>query len=212
MRVNVLGNGPSSGLFKRGTKGKLLICNFPPFTLPKSEVYATCMVDFKMMAALQKGEIQLDMYDWVLGMRPKLWMENQGTFYMKYSHCVRTFHNDIPSYAQLPNQSPGQAATNFSCGHMATHFACKKMKATEVHLYGFDSIFDMDLTSFTDVLLESDRGVHNTHRLANNWRPIWPSMFKEFKDTKFVLHHHHKNIKIKIPDNVEISVDKRVTT
>jgi hypothetical protein len=212
MRVNVLGNGPSSGLFKRGTKGKLLICNFPPFTLPKSEVYATCMVDFKMMAALQKGEIQLDMYDWVLGMRPKLWMENQGTFYMKYSHCVRTFHPDIPSYAQLPNQSPGQAATNFSCGHMATHFACKKMKATEVHLYGFDSIFDMDLTSFTDVLLESDRGVHNTHRLANNWRPIWPSMFKEFKDTKFVLHHHHKDIKIKIPDNVEISVDKRVTT
>jgi hypothetical protein len=170
------------------------------------------MVDFKMMAALQKGEIQLDMYDWVLGMRPKLWMENQGTFYMKYSHCVRTFHTDIPSYAQLPNQSPGQAATNFSCGHMATHFACKKMKATEVHLYGFDSIFDMDLTSFTDVLLESDRGVHNTHRLANNWRPIWPSMFKEFKDTKFVLHHHHKDIKIEIPENVEISIDKRVVT
>ena len=209
MRVNVLGNGPSSGLFKRGTEGKLLICNFPPFTLTKKEVYATCMVDFKMMAALQKGEIQLDMYDWILGMRPKLWMENQGTFYMKYSHCVRTFHTDIPSYAQLSNQSPGQAATNFSCGHMATHFACKKMKATEVHLYGFDSIFDMDLTSFTDILLESDRGTQNTHRLANNWRPIWPSMFKEFKDTKFVLHHYHKNIKIEIPDNVEISVDKR---
>ena len=209
MRVNILGNGPQAGLFERGTKGRLLICNFPPFTLPRSEVYATCMVDFKMMAALQRGEIQLDMYDWILGMRPKLWMENQGTFYMKYSHLVKAFHTGIPKYAQLPGQSEGQAATNFSCGHMATHYACDKMKATEVHLYGFDSIFDMDLTSFTDLLLESDRGVQNTHRLASNWRPIWPAMFSEFKDTKFVLHHNHKNIKIDIPENVEISVDKR---
>lgn len=212
MRVNVLGNGPSAGLFQRGTKGKLLICNFPPFTLPRSEVYATCMVDFKMMAALQRGDLQLDMYDWILGMRPKIWMEKQGTFYMKYSHCVKGFHLEIPKYAQMPGQDPGQAATNFSCGHMAVHYACKKMKATEIHIYGFDSIFDMDLTSFTDLLLESDRGVHNTHRLANNWRPIWPAMFKEFSDTKFVLHHTHKNIKIQVPENVEISVDKRPNT
>ena len=86
MRVNVLGNGDNAGLFQRGTKGKLLICNMPPFEIPRSEVYGTCMVDFKMMKALQEGRIQLDMYDWILGTRPKLWMEQSGTFYMKYSH------------------------------------------------------------------------------------------------------------------------------
>ena len=65
MRVNVLGNGDNAGLFQRGTKGKLLICNMPPFEIPRSEVYGTCMVDFKMMKALQEGRIQLDMYDWI---------------------------------------------------------------------------------------------------------------------------------------------------
>jgi hypothetical protein len=102
------------------------------------------------------------------------------------------------------------AATNFNCGHMAVHYACNKMKAEEVHIYGFDSIFDMNLESFTDLLLESDRSTPNTVRLANNWRPIWTSMFNEFPNTKFVLHHSHDNIKIEIPDNVEISVDRKV--
>ena len=46
------------------------------------------------------------------------------------------------------------------------------MKATEVHIYGFDSIFEMDLTSWTDTILGSDRSTENTVRLSNNWRPI----------------------------------------
>ena len=49
----------------------------------------------------------------------------------------------------------------------------------EVHIYGFDSIFEMDLTSWTDTILGSDK-VQNTVRLSNNWRPIWTHMFNEF--------------------------------
>ena len=74
MRVNVLGNGDNAGIFKRGTKGKLLICNMPPFEITRNEVFATVMVDFKMMNALTKGHIKLDMYDWILGNRPRQWM------------------------------------------------------------------------------------------------------------------------------------------
>lgn len=207
MRVNVLGNGDHAYMFERGTPGKLLICNMPPFEIPRKEVHATCMVDFKMMKALQEGHIALDMYDWILGTRPKIWMENQGTFYMKYSHLIKAFYPHVPEYAALGNKA--MAATNFNCGHMAVHYACNKMLATEVHIYGFDSIFDMNLTSFTDLLLESDRGTMNTHRLANNWRPIWTSLFKEFKNTQFHLHHSHSNIKIDIPDNVTIHAKKR---
>lgn len=209
MRVNVLGNGDNAGIFQRGTEGKLLICNMPPFAIPRNEVHATCMVDFKMMMALQKGEIQLDMYDWVLGTRPKVWMEKSGTFYMKYSHLIKGFHLEVPKYADAGTGNPQVAATNFSCGHMAVHYACKKMKATEVHIYGFDSIFDMNLSSFTDLLLESDRSTNNTVRIAGNWRPIWTKMFEEFKDTKFYLYHIHDNIKIPIPENVEVVVKRR---
>jgi len=208
MRVNVLGNGDSAFMFKRGTAGKLLICNMPPFEIPRNEVYATCMVDFKMMKALQDGQIRLDMYDWVLGARPRKWMEMQPSFYLKYSQNIKGFHQNIPRYAQLPGQSEGQAATNYSCGHMAVDYACRALKADEVHIYGFDSMFDLNLRSSTDLILESDRSVGNTHRLASNWRPIFTKIFQEFKGTNFYLHNTHKNIKIAIPDNVTITTEE----
>jgi hypothetical protein len=167
------------------------------------------MVDFKMMKALQEGHIKLDMYDWVLGTRPKIWMEQSGTFYMKYSHLIKGFYPHIPDYCTPPGGDPRMAATNFNCGHMAVHYACTKMKATEVHIYGFDSIFDMNLESFTDLLLESDRGTANTVRLANNWRPIWTNMFKEFPNIEFNLYHCHKHIKIPVTDNVKIHVPQK---
>ena len=65
----------------------------------------------------------------------------------------------------------------------------------------------MDLTSWTDTILHSDRETQNTVRLASiTDRPIWTHMFNEFPDTKFVLYHSHDNIKIPISDNVEIVV------
>ena len=135
MRVNVLGNGDHAYMFERGQPGKLLICNMPPFEIPKREVHATCMVDFKMMKALADGLVKLDMYDWVLGTRPRRWMEMQPNFYLKYSQNIKGFHQHIPAYAQLPGQTEGQAATNYSCGHMAVDYACRTMRADEVHLW-----------------------------------------------------------------------------
>ena len=204
MRVNVLGNGDHASLFERGTKGKLLICNMPPFEIPNREVHATCMVDYKMMHALWKGEVKLDMYDWVLGTRPRHWMEMNPAFYMKYAPKIKAFHQHVPDYAMLPGQTRAQAATNYSCGHMAVDYACRVMKATEVHIYGFDSIFDTNLRSYTDLLLESDRSAQNTHRLANNWRPVFSYLFNEFDKTKFFLYHSHNRIQIPIGDNVTI--------
>jgi len=209
MRWNILGNGDHAGIFKRGTEGKLLICNMPPFEIPRSEVFATCMVDYKMMLALTKGEIKLDMYDWILGTRPRHWMEMQPTFYMKYSQNIKAFHQYVPAYAKLPGQTDQQAATNYTCGHMAVDYACRIQKATECHIYGFDSIFELSLRSYTDLLLESDRSRENTYRLANNWRPIFGKLFQEFSDVKFYLYHSHDRIQFPIGDNVEIIVEKK---
>ena len=98
-RINVLGNGNHAGLFQRGTEGTLLICNMPPMELPPSEVFATCMVDYKMMQALWKGQFALDQYDWILGTRPRHWMQMQGSFYMKYASCIKGFYEVVPEYA-----------------------------------------------------------------------------------------------------------------
>ena len=46
----------------------------------------------------------------------------------------------------------------------------------------------------------------NNNRLANNWRPVWQNMFKEFPNTKFILYHTHDAIKFPVGDNVEIVV------
>jgi hypothetical protein len=197
--VHVLGNGDKAHYYQEEPrKGLKLLCNMPPFTVDPKEVFATCMVDFKMMMALTAGEIKLDQYQWVLGTRPRHWMYERSAFYMKYAPNVREFYTHVPKYAGN--------ATNFNCGHMAVHYAAARHKADEVHLYGFDTIFDFNMRSYTDVILSSDRSQGNNYRLLNIWRPIWRDIFREFPNTKFVLHHNHDVLKIPKLDNVEVKL------
>jgi hypothetical protein len=207
MRVNVIGNGPNATMFKKGTPGAILVCNMPPVDLDKDDVYGSCMVDFKMMNALKEGLVDLDKYDWILGTRPRVWMEKNPTFYMKYAQNIKGFHTHIPTYAQLPGQKLSEAATNYSCGHMATDYACRIMRATEVHMYGFDSMFDMDINSHSDNFLKSDRTALNTHRLASTWRPVWVGFFREFSTTQFYIYHSHDGIKLPPLPNVTAVVE-----
>lgn len=205
--VHIIGNGDKSVLWDKAPKrdkGLRLVCNLPPFEV--QNVFASVMVDFKMMAALTEGSLNLDSFQWVLGTRPKIWMQDKGTFYLKHSHRIREFYTTVPKYA-----GPAAVrATNFNCGHMASHYAANKLKASEIHLYGFDSLFDHNMRSYTDTVLSSDRGSNNNYRLLNNWRPIWTGIFNEFKDTtKFYLYHTHNDLKIKVKsDNVETVVIK----
>jgi hypothetical protein len=91
---------------------------------------------------------------------------------------------------------------------MACHYLANKKNPDVIHMYGFDSIFDFDLRSCSDFYLNSNRDSQNTERLSRNWRAIWPPLFKEFPKVKFVLHHKHNNLKIDVPDNVEVMVHK----
>ena len=192
--VHIVGNGDQASLFhKEQRNGMKLTCNIPPW--PVKGAYGTIMVDFKMMRALHEGSLTIP-GDWILGMRPKIWMDQQPTFYVKHSAQVKEFYTVLPKY--VANY------TDFNCGHMAVHYAANKVKAEEIHMYGFDSIFDFNLRSCSDLYLNSDRGNLNTNRLANNWRPVWQNMFKEFPNTKFIMHHIHDAVKFPVPDNVSV--------
>ena len=58
--IHVLGNGDKASYYQEQPRhGMKLLCNMPPFEVPAKEVYATCMVDFKMMAALTEGSFIL---------------------------------------------------------------------------------------------------------------------------------------------------------
>lgn len=195
--VHVIGNGDWVHLYTRKErKGLNLTCNLAPFPYPDNH-YATCIVDFKFMAAMTRGEVTVP-GDWILGFRPKIWMDKNPNFYVQKASQVKEFYTELPKYAGN--------YTNFSCGHMAVYYAAQKLKAERIHMYGFDSIFDFNLRSVSDFILNSDRDKMNTNRLASNWRPIWTEMFKEFNNTEFVLHHVHNEFKIPISDNVRAEV------
>ena len=194
--VHIIGNGGSSFLYnEEKRKGLKLGCNQIGFNIP--EKYASCIVDYKFMQAMTANEITLP-GQWILGFRPKHWMEMNPDYYMKVSTQVKEFYTELPNYAAN--------YTDFNCGHMAAHYSANKLKADEIHLYGFDSIFDFNLNSASDLSLKSDRGSANNLRLADNWRPIWQSMFKEFSNTKFILHYTHDKLKINIGNNVDVKI------
>jgi len=191
--VHVIGNGDSAWCYNREPrKGLKLTCNLPPFEM--TNVFATTMVDFKMMNAVAKGEIIVP-GQWILGMRPKIFFENNPKIKVKFSSQIKTFYTVLPKYC--PNY------TDLSCGHFAVHYAANTYKPDEIHMYGFDSIFDFNLRSSSDFFMHSDRENVNNNRLASNWRAVWPGIFDEFKNVKFVLHHIHDSLKVQMSDNVE---------
>lgn len=199
--AHLIGNGKSAGMYKADqAKGLKILCNLPPFEVRNA--YTTVMVDFKMMKSIDDGVLQVP-GDWVLGARPKKYMEMKPAFHMKYASQIKEFYTVLPKYA--PNY------TDFNCGHMATHYIMNKLGCDEIHMYGFDSIFAFDITSSSDFYLKSSRDNLNTERLTSRWRPIWKGMFNEFKDKKFVLYstsnsgHSH----VPLPKNVEIVLNKK---
>ena len=190
--VHLIGNGDNATMYTP-SKGIKVTCNIPPFEV--ANVYTTCLVDFKMMKAMTEGSVVIP-GEWTLGYRPKIWMEQRPEFYMKVAQNIKGFYLTLPEY--VANY------TDFNCGHMAAHYSANALKAEEIHMYGFDSIFDFNIRSCTDLYLNSDRSLSNNNRLANNWRPVWKNLFKEFPNTQFVLYHEHNDAKIDLGKNVEV--------
>lgn len=194
--VHIIGNGDQANLYNNlPRKGLKLTCNLPPF--PVEGAYATTMVDFKMMKAITAEVIKVP-GPWIIGMRPKMWMEKKPGFYMKVAPIIKEIYTELPHYC--PNY------TDFNCGHFATHYAANKLRANRIHLYGFDSCFDFNLRSVSDFYQHSDRGNMNNNRLLNNWRPVWTGMFEEFPETEFIFHHVHNNYKMPVSKNVRTFV------
>ena len=191
--VHVIGNGKSASFFDHNSKGLRITCNLPPMAV--ENVYATILVDFKMMRAIAEGSVTVPGM-WVCGYRPKVYVDDNPSFKMKYARQIREYYLALPKYVN--------GYTEFNCGHVATHYTASKFKPKEIHMYGFNSMFDADVSSCTDFYLESDRREFNNYRLTNNWRRIWPQIFAEFPDTNFILHNKHNNIKFSIPKNVSI--------
>jgi len=67
---------------------------------------------------------------------------------------------------------------------MAVHYVCNKLKAEEVHMYGFDSIFDFNLRSISDLYLSSLRDPTHNNKLKSEWFNRYKNMFWHKKSYK----------------------------
>ena len=202
---HIIGNGDMVMLFdEKPRKGFKIACNVTPI---QTNIYATAMVDFKFMNAMKQGGVVVP-GNWVCGYRPKTWCENpkNSNYYLKWSSQIKEFYIDLPKYAIKPGEGIGQGYTNWNCGHMATHWAIRRLKLDEVHMYGFDSIFDFNLRSSSDFYLSSLRDNTHSNKLKSEWRPLWEHIFNEFSHTQFKLYHNHSNIKINLPKNASVVV------
>ena len=53
--VHIIGNGDSAAFYQQEPrKGLKLCCNVPPFEI--YDMYATCIVDYKMMQTIDSGQ------------------------------------------------------------------------------------------------------------------------------------------------------------
>ena len=195
MRIaHIIGNGDSAQLYTP-SPGFKITCNLPPFEV--RDVYTTCIVDFKMMRAIAEGSVVVP-GEWVLGARPKMFCERNPMFHLKHAGQIKEFYTELPKYAN--------DYTAFNCGHMATYFSIRRLKADQINMYGFDSMFNANLRSYSDLFLPSDRHSANNARLASTWRPIWQQMFAEHSNIEFVIHNKTNSIQFNIPDNVRIQI------
>tara|TARA_S200002703_G_C3790382_1_gene243901 strand:- start:661 stop:1290 length:630 start_codon:yes stop_codon:yes gene_type:complete len=199
---HVLGNGPSQHLWfetdmKTGDAQNVVCCNMPWRTIPKARLWASIIGDFKMIRPISEGSIQADHMPWVLGNRPKMFCDQNPSFYMKYAYNIREFYLYVPPYARN--------ATDWSAGHLATHYSCRRLQPDVLHMWGFDSLFSSDLSSSSDFMIPSDRGDRNRFRMNNLWRGIWRGLFDEMVNVQFVVHTLKKvDISFKVPDNVSV--------
>lgn len=74
--------------------------------------------------------------------------------------------------------------------HCARH--CAKL-TSELHLWGFDSLWSKDLTSDMDLLVPR----HSRPSLNKWWHPHWQAVFEDHPHTRFVVH---------LPDNQQLDV------
>lgn len=199
--AHVLGNGPSQHLWfendmKTGSGQNVVCCNQPWQPTPKERVWGTVIGDFKMIRPIAEGSIQLD-GPWILGNRPKLFCDQNPTFYMKNAHIIREFYLQVPPYAAN--------ATDWSAGHLAVHYTCMRLMPKTLNMWGFDSLFSLDLSSSSDLAIPSDRSTNNRHRMNSKWRPIWQNLFTEMENVQFVVHTKNPvDFQFKVPDNVRV--------
>lgn len=178
MICDLVGNGPSSGEYVP-FGAYTLMCNIPLLTRPWD---GTVIVD----------------------RRPVTWMKNNSYTPTKPVYTTQT----VKDYAKKNNIQGdwfviGEHKERISAGVLGAEYLCRF--ATQIHMWGFDSLWSTDVSSKTDAIIPRAR----RPRLEQWWRPQWQQLFDANPSVEFhiylpqgasvdvknanVKQHHQKN-------------------
>lgn len=159
MKTAILGNGPSRTLYNEDNDFDIVIgCN-----IPWTKVDATVICDIEIIDLLKK--------DFTLIQVPviisTIVFERLKEFKM------------VDKFTILDVFKPKD-------WHNAAHYAADYLmtkEVDEVHLYGCDSIFEEDISSVTDEVVEKNM---NLDKFIRKWRKVWDKKFEN--ELKFLVH------------------------
>lgn len=158
-KCNILCNGPRMKYYKPNglyTMG----CNFPPV-----KVDSSCIIDRAVVDKWASGEVDMLADSFVFSKAAlevfqtykKVWVQrSQQINYLGRFSVIRDY---------------------YSSGHWAT-YACIKMGYTEFDIYGVDSFWEVDISSYTDNFIEKGKPVINP-KFAGAWRKSWNRLAME---------------------------------
>ena len=166
MKAHILGNGPSIDLYEP-QDGFVIGCNFH-----QHPVDLTVLVDCKPFL-IYKGKRDL--------------LPNRKIITSKYAWPTIVEQKLVDEFEFV--YVIEQLERYKSAGHIATEWALKN-KYSEIHLWGFNSIFEDSQETKTDLIVPRSRAQFD---LYIHWRERW----KEFTDYNIIVHNTKEGTKLK---------------
>lgn len=155
-KIDLIGNGNSNCLFKSHAT-YVIACNIPQHKFPYNSL---SIIDNRPL-------------DW---MKQNSWHPRVPVYCTEeVKHRAKKFNIQGDWFTVYKHRN------KWNSGHHAVlHHG---NMASEIHLWGFDSLFSKDLTSQCDVIIPR----HARPPLNNHWHPIWLEIFDQI-DCNIVLH------------------------
>ena len=207
MKIAILGNGVSRKLYNEEENyDKVLGCNLPPKGIHLDYV---CCVDAKAVGLAYRtnaphyNRLRDEDFKLVLGSRARHGLTKSkavpgGTENLK-EYLKRKGY--IYKIIELLQDAREIGQRYFSAGHLAFAFACEEWPDSDIHLYGFDSLFTGHQGSHsqylrnpeTDEPVERYRKKHTNktpHATVGSWYWIWERLINSDRNTAKSINIH----------------------
>jgi hypothetical protein len=166
MKTHILGNGPSNILYEP-SDGYVIGCNVQTYPVDVS--------------------VAVDIKPFHLYMANKMIFQGKPIITSQYA-MDGIKHKDIEKELDIVHKLP-YLEKYMSAGHIAVKWAIDS-GYTEIHLWGFDSIWADTQETKTDILIPRDRQQHD---LPIHWREKW----QQFKTYNIIVHNTIEGTQLK---------------